>query len=368
MKTKDMEVPEMNENVKQNPQLLMIDDDTSVLETFRFWLEGEGYLLHTASSKEEALKLLQDHPVAVCLIDLKLAEENGLEISRELKRFDSLLKVIIITGYPSFQTAIDAMKMGFFDYASKSSENRDILKKIQNAVSVRQEEISSKEDHSGKHKSIILVCHHAMIKEGFENFCREHPEYRLSHSYHSFDYIKPGDFNSSASLVLICHTCSPDVLRQPGKLAPSLRVLFPGAALVMINCNPSDDEKKLLIKHGLKGFLPKNITKENMKKAFSAILKGQIWVSRKVAHELLSELLETSSKHQYVEPQNPYHLSNREIEILQTIASGLSNSEISNKLFISEKTVKAHINHLFKKMEVKSRTKAVKKAVEEHII
>lgn len=358
----------MNANEIQKPRLLLIDDDPSVLESFKRWLEAEGYHLYTAASKEEALKVLKEQNIAVCLIDLKMDEEDGLQISAQLKKVDSLLKIIIITGYPSYETAIDAMKMGVFDYVSKASESKDILKKIGDAVEARRNEIASKKEPGGDRKDIILVCHHMMIKEGFENFCREHQDYRLTHAYHSVDYIKSSDFNNNADLVLICHTCNQEGLEQPEEMCPHLRLLFPRGRIVMINYQSTDENQKVLIKLGAKGFLPKNIFKENMEKAFRAILEGQIWVSRQVAHSLLNELLEKSSEPEYMELQNAYGLSNREIEILQAIASGLSNFEISDKLYISEKTVKAHINHIFKKLGVRSRTQAIKKAVEEHIL
>jgi DNA-binding NarL/FixJ family response regulator len=354
--------------MSEKAQLLMIDDDPSVLESFKLWLDGEGYLLHTSQTKEDAQEILKKFPIDVCLIDLKMEEEDGLQIGKALHNIDSLLKIIIITGYPSYESAIDAMKMGVFDYASKSSENKDILNKIKSAVNARRQDVKLIKEEVGDKKGIILVCHHVMIEEGFETFCRHHPEFHLAHSYHSLEYIKPGDFSSTSALVLMCHTCNPQLFNEPEEAFPPLRVLFPRASLVLFNCDPKDDIKKKLVKLGVKGFLPKNISRENMNKAFNTILKGQIWVSRKVAHQLLNELLESSGTHQYSEPQNPYALSNREIEILQAIASGLSNAEISNKLYISEKTVKAHINHLFKKMAVTSRTKAVKKAVEEHIL
>jgi len=347
--------------------LLMLDDEPSILQAFNLWLEKEEFLLHTATDKNTAIEIIKKYPVELCLVDLKLGEENGLQVAKELKTLDSLLKIIIITGYPCYESAIDAMKIGVFDYASKSSENSAILKKIQCALEARQKEIAIREDDYGK-TQILLVCHHVMIQEGFQSFCADYPDFSMGHSFHSLDFIKPGDFCNHSSILLICSACNPQVLKQPEETIQPLRLLFPRSALVMFNCNPSDDTKKRLIKAGIKGFLPKNISKENMKKSFETILNGQIWVSRKVAHELLNELLEKTVAQKYLEPQNPYNLSNREIEILQAIASGLSNSEISEKLFISEKTVKAHINHLFKKMEVKSRTRAVKKAVEEHIL
>ena len=347
---------------------MLVDDEPSVLQTFKQWLEGEGYSVYTAISKKEALKILEEYSIAVVLIDLKMGEEDGLEISEELKKADALIKVIIITGYPSYESAIDAIKMGIFDYVSKSSDDSDILKKIANAVETRQKEIADKTEGSGDSKNIILVCHHMMIQEGFEKFCRDEPGYNLMHTYHSLDYIKTSDFNHKASLILLCTSCNQSHLGHLEKTFSSLNLYFPNACLVMINSQFNDEEQIELIKLGVKGFLPKNILKETMKKSFEGILTGEFWASRKVTQRLLSELLVKATKTKYKKPENVYHLSGREIEILQAMASGLSNYAISNKLFISEKTVKAHIYHVFKKMGVKSRTQAILKAKEAHII
>ena len=354
----------------ENPSqsLLLVDDEPSVLETFKQWLEGEGYSVYTAASQKEAVKILEDSTVAVCLIDLKMGEENGLEIAKELKKADALIKVIIFTGYPSYESAIDAIKSGIFDYVSKTSEGEEILQKIENAVETRQREIAEKTAGPGDRKNIILVCHHEMIKEGFDKFCREEPGYHLMHTYHSIDYIKTSDFNHKASLVLLCMACNQNHLGHLEKTFSTLNLYFPNASLVVINSQFSDEEQVELIKLGIKGFLPKNILRENMKKAFENVLEGQFWVSRDVTQRLLNELLEKTSRMKYKKPENVYHLSGREIEILQAMASGLSNFAISNKLFISEKTVKAHIYHIFKKMGVKSRTQAIVKATEAHII
>jgi DNA-binding NarL/FixJ family response regulator len=352
----------------ENQSLLLVDDEPEVLKSFQFWLEDEGYTVFSATSKEEAMKILEEYPIAVCLIDLKMKEEDGLQVSRELKRIDDLLKVIIVTGYPTYETAIDAMKMGVFDYVSKSSDSQDILKRINKAAEVRKNEISTKCGSSVGGQSIILVCNHAMIREGFEKFCREEPAYSLMHSYHSFDYIKSSDFNNRASLVLLCMTCNQKHMETPEKMFSQLRIYFPLARMMMLNSQFSDEEKMELIKLGVKGFLPKNTNREKMKSAFEAVLSGQMWVSRKVTQRLLSELLAKTSDIKYRNPENQYNLSNREVEILQAMASGLSNLEIANKLYISEKTVKAHIYHIFKKMGVKSRTQAIMKAVEAHII
>lgn len=352
----------------EKPTLLVIDDEPTVRETFKLWLEEEGYIVYTASGKTDALKILEEYSIAVCLVDLRLEEEDGLEISKELKKADSLVKIIILTGYPSYETAIDAMKIGIFDYISKTEEDHSILHKIKRAVETREKEINAKDEHAGYRKNIVLVCNHMMIQEGFETFCRDENDYHLMHTYHSIDYIKKNDFNHKAALVLVCMTCNQKHLNHPKSSMGALHLSFPNAAVLIMNSQYSDLEKMQLIKLGAKGFLPKNLSKEDIKVAFEAVLKGEFWIPRELTHRLLAELLKKTSEVKYKKPENIYQLSRREIEILQAMASGLSNFEISSKLFISQKTVKAHIYHIFKKMGVKSRTQAIVKAVEAHII
>jgi len=356
----------MNEEVS----LLLVDDEPDVLEAFKMMLEESGYSVFTAANQKEALKVLKEYPIAVCLIDLKMKDENGIRVSRELKKADSFIKIIIITAHPTYETAIDAMKMGIFDYVSKTTDPREILKKIERALELRQSEIAAKKGTPGiRKRNIVLICNHGLIQGGIENFCRDNTSYHLVHSYISSSYLKHRDFNSSASLLLLCTDCC-DLFGggEPEKEIARLHTFFPSARFVIINCNMPDDEKARLINLGIRGFFPESISKEDMKKAFELILKGQFWVSREVTHKLLNKLLEKSAPAGFKKSTNIFNLSKREVEILQALASGLSNIEISEKFFISENTVKIHVNHIFKKLNVKSRTQAVMKALETNIV
>ena len=183
----------------QATPLLLIDDDPTVLESFKLWLEDEGYYLHTAASGEEALEILKHHPVEVCLIDLKMKEEDGLQITEEIQKIDSLLKIIIITGYPSYETAIDAMKIGVFDYVSKASENKEILDKIQKAAAARQEELAVKAEQAECQHPIILVCNHMMITTGYETFCRENPSFCIARNRRPCMRLSVGILESTKS-------------------------------------------------------------------------------------------------------------------------------------------------------------------------
>lgn len=353
----------------EKPQLLIVDDDPEVLKSLQIWLKNEGFKVFTASDKNQAKEIIKKENIAVCLVDLRLKNEDGLRVSAELKSLDELLRIIIITGYPTYESAIDAMKTGIFDYLSKSTDNDAILRKINTAVEERDRELAQKEDGDKNKSNIILIGHHMLVKEGLENFFSENTEYCLLHTYHAFDYVKKSDFNLDAALLLICAPCNHVFLENPENMFTSLKIVFPNAKMVVINCDYNDDKKKELIRCGAKGFLPTNISKATLKKALDCILGEQIWISRELSHRLLSELLEdTNIEIIYKKPVNTFNLSNREIEILQAMASGLSNYAISEKLFLSEKTVKTHAHHIFRKMEVKTRTQAVMKAMKFHII
>ncbi len=229
----------------------------------------------------------------------------------------------------------------------------------------------AKPDAAGKKDQVqmVLLGHHFKVKEGLENFFSENPEYCILRTYPSYDYVRKGDFNLAAALVLICAPCNHVFLEDPGKMFDSLKIVFPNAKTAIINCDYDDNKKKELIRFGAKGFLPADIGKVTLKKALDCILAGQIWISRELSQRLIGELLEdTLPGIVYKKPLNSFELTNREIEILQALASGLSNFAISEKLFLSEKTVKTHTHHIFRKMAVKSRTQAVMKAMEFHII
>ena len=95
--------------------------------------------------------------------------------------------------------------------------------------------------------------------------------------------------------MLICASCNQEFLENPEKMFASLKIVFPNAKPVIINCDYDDDKKKELIRCGVKGFLPANIGKANLKKALGCILSGQIWVSRELSHQLLKR---TAGGHQ----------------------------------------------------------------------
>lgn len=99
--------------------VLVIDDEKAVRENCRDAAQLSGFQTLTAESAEYAYKILESHSIDIVLLDLKLPGASGLEALREVKKRRPDAAVIIITGYATVASAVQAMKQGAFDYITK---------------------------------------------------------------------------------------------------------------------------------------------------------------------------------------------------------------------------------------------------------
>ena len=100
-------------------KLLLIDDETDVQYSFRRIFDSAGIELTTATSGEEGLRILPRFKPNLVLLDVRLGGMNGLETLRRLRQIDAKVPVIMMTAYGTTQTAIEAMKLGAYDYLLK---------------------------------------------------------------------------------------------------------------------------------------------------------------------------------------------------------------------------------------------------------
>lgn len=110
--------------------ILLIDDEKVLLEAISDDLKESGYEVTTAISGEEGLrsfKLLQHNLV---IIDLKMENMDGLEVSRQIKQLNPETPIMILTGYGSMETAIEALRMDLDDYVLKPVKRDDLFEKI----------------------------------------------------------------------------------------------------------------------------------------------------------------------------------------------------------------------------------------------
>lgn len=115
------------------PHLLVIDDEPSILHAFRRVFEGPEVELLTAETAADGEQLVeQEHPDVVVL-DLQLPDKSGLDCFRRIREIDAKIPVIFITGHGTVETAIEATKLGAYDYLFKPLELADLKKLIDKA-------------------------------------------------------------------------------------------------------------------------------------------------------------------------------------------------------------------------------------------
>jgi len=99
--------------------LLIVDDERSIREACREVALSLGFMAHVADSAEHAYRLLQTHAMDAVLLDLRLPGAGGLEALRQIKAQRPEALVIVVTGYGTVQSAVQAMKHGAYDYVTK---------------------------------------------------------------------------------------------------------------------------------------------------------------------------------------------------------------------------------------------------------
>src|SRR5262245_30031239 len=120
------------------PTLLIIDDDRLLLTTLGRIFGHLGFIVRTASSAAEGLELLSQQQPDVVLLDLSLPDRSGLEVSHHIHRFNARIPVIFFTGYGTTETAIEAMKLGAYDYLVKPVGVEKLKELVTRAASISQ--------------------------------------------------------------------------------------------------------------------------------------------------------------------------------------------------------------------------------------
>jgi len=124
--------------------ILVMDDDPTMIEGLEETLESEGYTVTALMSPAELPRELKKKRFKIALVDLIMPEKNGIEVVKEISRQSPETKVIIITGFATVESAVDAMKAGASDYITKPFR----IDEIQGVVKKTLEEIRFEEEVS----------------------------------------------------------------------------------------------------------------------------------------------------------------------------------------------------------------------------
>jgi len=115
-------------------KILVIDDELFVRELLQEFLIKEGYKVYVAESGEKGINLIRATPVEIALIDLKMPGMDGISALKEIKKIAPDTIAIILTGYPTIESSIEALRSGAYDYVVKPFKLNDLKNTIARAL------------------------------------------------------------------------------------------------------------------------------------------------------------------------------------------------------------------------------------------
>ncbi|MDD2899532.1 MAG: sigma-54 dependent transcriptional regulator [Desulfuromonadaceae bacterium] len=141
-------------------RLLIVDDEAAIRDGLKRVFEGESFLVETCSSGFSAIEVMQHHEFDLIITDLKMPGMSGIEVLKSVRTLQPDIPVIMITGYATIDTAVEAIKNGAADYISKPFTPDLLMEKVRLALSMRikpLEEIGLSDElqlHNGFHQFI----------------------------------------------------------------------------------------------------------------------------------------------------------------------------------------------------------------------
>ncbi len=133
--------------------ILVVEDKDSMSQMLRETLELEGYRVITAKDGTEGIKRISDTKISAVITDLKLPRKNGLEVLKASKEKNSLIPVIVMTAFGSIETAVDAMRLGAYDFITKPFDTDHLMMLIKRSLENQRlitENILLKDELSGQ--------------------------------------------------------------------------------------------------------------------------------------------------------------------------------------------------------------------------
>jgi DNA-binding NtrC family response regulator len=149
-------------------KILIVDDELVVRDSLGKWFASEGYTARPTGGAREALELIQQMEFDIALIDIKMPGMDGMELQSRLHEADPDLTVIIMTGYASVETAVQALKRGAYDYITKPVDPDELSHLVANALEhkrARREVVRLRENLQDVFPSTELIGKSAVMKK-----------------------------------------------------------------------------------------------------------------------------------------------------------------------------------------------------------
>lgn len=207
---------------------------------------------------------------------------------------------------------------------------------------------------------ILVVDDYTLVREGFARMLELCPDFEVV-----------GQASSAQEALERCRLLQPDVVLMDIKLPQingieatrMIKEKWPHIEIVILSMYDEDEYVMEAVKAGASGYLLKDVTHEQLFETVRVVHAGGSMMQPNLARKLLREFAQIARTAPIMSRTDggaePLVLSEREVEVLQAVAEGKSNREIADALTISEKTVKAHLRSIFRKLEVGDRAQAV---------
>jgi len=118
---------ELSNNTQSDCRVLIIDDDLDYAASLKLILENANYNPLLAHSEEEALESIGKNAVDLALIDIRLGQDNGIDLLLKLKKRQPDILCVMITGFGTIETAIQALRYGAYDYLRKPVNPEELI-------------------------------------------------------------------------------------------------------------------------------------------------------------------------------------------------------------------------------------------------
>ena len=205
---------------------------------------------------------------------------------------------------------------------------------------------------------VIIADDHVLFREGTRNLIEREKDLEV--------VGEASDGQEAIELVnqLLPHVVLMDIAMPVVNGIEATKIIkaqHPSTAVLILTAYDNDQYIMALLEAGAAGYLLKNVSGSNLVNAIRSVHAGEAVLHPTIAQKVFSRF--GGKSQESVEPVQSIELSERETEILKLAAQGLSNQEVADKLFLSRRTIQAHLANIFRKMDVGSRTEAVLQAL-----
>lgn len=216
-----------------------------------------------------------------------------------------------------------------------------------------------------KNTKILIVDDHEVVRDGLRNILLSLENVSIA-----------GEAGDGEEAIKLYNTVRPDLvimdISMPGmngiEATRIIKEKDPEAKILILTMHDNQEYLNQIIRSGAKGFILKNTDKEELLEAVKTVASGENFFSKDISKLIIDNYIRSAKEQEKTDGFKEVPLTKREIEILKLIASGYSNQEIANILYISYNTVDTHRKNIMHKLSIKNTAGLVRYAIEKGLI